>query len=137
MALAILAVVFGFHFSWVIVLLPFAILLLFAFSLGVSLLASVMTIYFRDVQYLMGVFLQLLYFATPIMYPVSMLPERYAFYLGLNPVYRLILIFQKILHEGVLPNASDWAVAALISFGTLFVGLLFLNNKDEDLVFRM
>lgn len=136
-ALAILAVVFGFHFSWVVLMLPFAIVLLFCFTLGISLLASVMTIYFRDVQYLMGVFLQLLYFATPIMYPVNMLPERYAFYLGLNPMYRLILIFQKILHAGVMPTSTDWLVASLISFGTLLVGLLFLNNKDEDLVFRM
>jgi len=136
-ALAILAVVFGFHFSWVVLLLPFAVFLLFTFSLGVTLLASVMTVYFRDVQYLMGVFLQLLYFATPIMYPVSMLPERYAFYLGLNPIYRLILIFQKLLYEGVLPSSSEWIVAVLISFGTLIAGLLLLNAKDEDIVFRM
>ncbi len=137
LALAILAAVFGYQFSWVIVALPLATLILFAFSLGVSLLVSVMTVYFRDVQYLMGVFLQLLYFATPIMYPVNLLPAKYAYYLGLNPIYRIIILFQKLLHEGVLPSPTDWWVATVVSAGTLLVGLLFLGSKDEDLVFRM
>lgn len=137
LALAILGAFFGYHYTWAILVLPFAILLLFAFTLGASLFCSVMTVYFRDVQYLLGVFMQLLYFATPIMYPVDMLPEKYAYYLGLNPVYRIIILFQKILHQGILPSSMDWAVATVVSLVTLISGVLLLSARDEDLVFRM
>src|SRR5262249_2524815 len=86
-ALSLLGAVLGFGFSSAVLMLPAAMTILFLFTLGITIIASVLTVYFRDFQYLLGVFLQLLYFATPIMYPVSVLPKGYQEILKLNPFY--------------------------------------------------
>ena len=57
---------------------PLVLALLFAFSLGLGLVLSIGNVYFRDVGYLVGVALQLLFYATPIIYTLDFVPETWA-----------------------------------------------------------
>jgi ABC-type polysaccharide/polyol phosphate export permease len=136
-ALSVIGFVVGFHFHATLVLLPLAVLLMFLFVLGIALLASVATVYFRDVQYLTGVFLNLLYFLTPVIYPLSALPEQYRVYLKLNPVAAEIVLFQKLIYFGQLPTAQEWMIATSISIVAFLGGLSVLMATEDELVFRM
>lgn len=110
----------GWHF---IALLPvLAVLVAFAIGLGVTL--GVLNVFFRDVGHFFGIFLQFWFWLTPIVYPVSILPERLQPYMKLNPMARLIDAFQVILVTAQWPNwYSLWPVVAmaialcLIGFG--------------------
>ena len=136
-ALGLLMAILGYPFRPTIALVPFAIVILFAFSLGISLLMSVLTVYFRDTQYLLGVFLQLMYFLTPIIYPITSFPERYRPYLQLNPFYPPLHLFQKLIYYGQIPSGPEWASAISLALTSLLAGLGILLTFDEDLVFRM
>lgn len=136
-ALSILGLVLGFHLKWTAVMIPLAVLCFSIFTLGCCFLVSVITVYFRDTAYLLGIFLQLLYFATPIIWPLNVFPEKYRHLVALNPLVIQLDLFQKLLCFGEIPSTLEWATAMGMSVVVLFSGLILLIVTEEDLVFRM
>ncbi|MBY0369317.1 ABC transporter permease [bacterium] len=135
--LSLLGVLLGFSMPASFAAVPAAIILFFFFTLGASILVGVGTVYFRDLQYLTSVGLQLLYFATPILYPLSAMPPKYQVWLKLNPLYSQIQLFHTLIYEGRFPIASEWLAASLAAGGLFGVGMAVLFLLEEDLVFRM
>lgn len=88
-------------------------------ALGFGLVFSVANVYFRDVQYFLTLALQALFYATPIVYPISLVPERYVSLYRLNPLVELVEAYRDVLYYGHFPQAGRvgylavWAVAAL------------------------
>lgn len=118
--------------------LPLALFLLTVFCVGAGTLISVLTVFFRDVQYLVTVFLQMLYFLTPIIYPIDMLPPHLRQIITMfNPVLWEIKLFQRILYEATFPTWEEWAIAAAISFGVFALGIITLTVADDEIVFRL
>ncbi|QOL32440.1 ABC transporter permease [Bifidobacterium eulemuris] len=76
----IVVIVFGFfshaHYTWRVLLVPLNLLQLYALALGIALLLGSLYVYFRDVSHIWEVVLQALFYATPIIYPVSFLFDR-------------------------------------------------------------
>ncbi len=136
-AFSLIGVVLGFPIHASVAALPLAILLLLFFSLGVAISCAVLTVYFRDFQYLLTVFLQLLYFATPILYPIERLPENYHRWMELNPLYGVLHLFQIILHEGRFPMVIEWGIGGAFAFLSLFFGLFLLDFVNDELIFRL
>jgi len=112
-------------------LLPLlAILVAFAIGLGITL--GVLNVFFRDVGQFFGIFLQFWFWLTPIVYPVSILPELLQPYMNLNPMARLINAFQVILVNGQWPNwYSLWPVAVLAILLCLLGFGLFRRHAGE------
>ena len=136
-ALSMIAVFFGFEVKATAIYLPMAILPLFLFTLGLGLMVAVFTIYFRDIVYLLAVFLQLLYFATPILYQPRMVPASYEVLFRFNPVYSQINLFQKLIYLGSFPTHWEWVWAWGIALFFFLGGILILTLFEEDLVFRL
>jgi ABC-2 type transport system permease protein len=136
-ALTLIGLFLHMPFHATVLLVPLATVLLFIFTFGFSMMVSVATVYFRDVIYLSTVFLQLLYFVTPVLYPEGALPSNYLFYLQLNPLYWQVGLFQSLVYFGELPSAFEWGMGILTAFGALGLGLAVLIGFEEDLVFRM
>jgi lipopolysaccharide transport system permease protein len=104
-------------------LIPVCLLtLLFAHVFG--LLLSVLYVFFRDVKHLIGIMMQIMFFATPVVYEASMVPERLRFILYLNPMAALIPAYRDILLKNVWP---DWNALAMATVITLFTGILAYN----------
>ena len=80
-----------------------AILVLFAIGLGISL--GVLNVFFRDVGQLFGIVIQFWFWLTPIVYPITILPEAVRTFMGYNPMATLIGAIQGILINGHWP---DW-----------------------------
>ncbi|MTK79499.1 hypothetical protein GMA77_13685 [Turicibacter sanguinis] len=79
-----------------ILLLPYS-LILTIFSLGFSWLLSAINVYLRDVQQLTGIIINLWFYFSPILYPVSQVPETVAFILKLNPIYHIVYGYRAII----------------------------------------
>jgi lipopolysaccharide transport system permease protein len=118
------AIVFGLFTAFLVVsgnfpgwaylaLLPIlAIQVTFAIGLGISL--GVLNVFFRDVGQFFGIFLQFWFWLTPIVYPVTILPERFQSLMSLNPMAPLIAAYQTILVSGHWPNWQTlWPIAML------------------------
>ncbi len=136
-ALSLVGLLLGFTFPVTVFWLPVAIVMAGIFALGCAIIAGVATVYFRDFQYLLAVFLQMLQFATPILYPISVMPEKYQWWLKLNPLYSQVHIFQLLVHDGTFPSAAEWSAGFGVAFAALFAGIAVLLLTEDELVFRL
>ncbi|MDO9168886.1 MAG: ABC transporter permease [Methylobacter sp.] len=112
-------------------LLPvFAILVAFAIGLGISL--GVLNVFFRDVGQFFGIVIQFWFWLTPIVYPVSILPEAVRSLMSYNPMAALIAACQDILVTGQWPNwQSLWPVTLLAIALCAFGMRLFSRHAGE------
>jgi lipopolysaccharide transport system permease protein len=101
--------------------LPVVILLQYVLILSLSLLVAGVHVQFRDTQYLLGVFLMLGFFLSPVLYDVSIVPERYRPFYMLNPMTHIIGAYRAVIIEGHLPALMPLAVVAACS--TVLLGL--------------
>jgi ABC-2 type transport system permease protein len=101
-------------------------LLLACFGLGLALMLSVANVYFRDTQHFVAIFMQLWFYATPIVYPTTIIfkehPSIEAAY-RLNPMERFVEAFRNLLYDNRWPTALNTLVLILVSFGVLGLGL--------------
>lgn len=91
--LLIVAILTGVEFQGSQLALPIAILLLFIQAFSVSLITSYLYVYFRDLKHIIAIVIQLWFYLTPIVYTSNMIPDRFKFFLLLNPTG---MIFQFI-----------------------------------------
>lgn len=136
-ALFLLLKPMGAKFSWALFSLPLVIALFFAFALGLGLLVATANTFFRDCGHLVTVFLQVWYFATPIIYEITDLPEAVRWRLWLNPAFPYIQMFQMVLREGQWPLWSTFSVAAGIAVVSLGIGYAAFKSQEDKLVFRL
>ena len=105
-------IIFGAHvFS-----LIYPIVMLLVFNLGVGMLLSALFVFFRDIEYLYGIFLLLLNYVSAIFYPITIVPKETRWMFYLNPVYVFIRYFRVVMIECKVPAIE---LHALILFDTL------------------
>lgn len=102
-----------------IVAYPLVLLLQVIFTLGVALFLSAITVSYRDIKYLTEVALMILFWMTPVVYHLPMVPESVRWLFELNPLTAYITAYHEMLYWGRWPSAqmlllgSLWAVLAL------------------------
>jgi ABC-type polysaccharide/polyol phosphate export permease len=137
-ALFLLVKPLGAQITWPLLLLPCVIALFAAFALGLGLIVATMNTFYRDCGHLVTVFLQAWYFATPIIYYASFIPESARWRLWLNPAYPFIKLFQDIItSHGQWPNPITIIAAAGIAAVSLGVGYAAFKCHEDKLVFRL
>jgi lipopolysaccharide transport system permease protein len=111
-------------------LTPLLIVLLFALALSVSMILAALNVKYRDVKYTLPFLVQLWLFATPVIYPASMIPDRYRLVVALNPLTGVVDAFRAAL---VPTKQVDWQLL-WISFAVtlaLFVVAVAYFKKTE------
>lgn len=112
------------------------------FVTGVALLLSVLNVYFRDVQHLIGILLQLWFYSTPIVYPLKVVPLRRELFgvdlpvralYDLNPMVRFVEAYRDLLYELRLPAASSVIYLVVVSVLTLGIGFVVFNRLEPKL----
>lgn len=123
------------------ILLPLFFILFFVFVLGVGLILSIFTVFFRDVQHMLPILIQALFYLTPILYNPDMLPDFLRPIQTYNPIYVFVRIFRSIVSGFSIVPSEDLAGLFLIATGlsmiTLFLGFLLLKTFDNRIVFRL
>jgi lipopolysaccharide transport system permease protein len=130
------AVLFGngisIHMS--IVALPAIIVIQFLLTLGLAYLLSTAHVLFRDVQYLLGVALLLLFFLSPIFYEASSIPPQYLTLYHLNPIVGLLDSYRAVLLHGEFPNPDTLFSMALASVILVGVGHFLFKRASHHFV---
>ena len=135
--LLVFLVVFRMPFSWYLFLIPFIILIHFLFSLGISLIFAVAYIKVRDVQHIVAIVFQALFFLTPIIYSVDVLPKSFRPLFLLNPVYYFVQIFRFPVYYSTLPSWKVISAALLLAIGAIVLGIYIFYKKEKYFVFHL
>ena len=125
-----LVFVYGLSPTWSLLMLLPLVLLTTALAVGVGLLISALPVRYRDVQHALPFILQIWMFASPIIYPQSVVPEKWRWVLTLNPLTGVIEGFRSAL----VGREFDWpalGLAAGISFALLILGALVFRRLER------
>jgi len=108
--------------------LPVSLLLLGIFTFGVSLGVTAISIFFGDVREMVAAGMPALMYLTPIIYPISIVPERFRWLIRLNPVVYIVEIVRDPIYYGIIPSPATLLVAAVLSLGSLAVGWMIFRH---------
>lgn len=127
----------NFNFTWAILLFPVIVLMMAALGLGTGMIVSAMTTKYRDLAFLVGFGIQLLMYATPVIFPLSVAIEKYPHYswiIEYNPISAMIETFRY----GFLGSGTFSWINILYSFGVtvifLITGIIIFNKVERDFV---
>jgi homopolymeric O-antigen transport system permease protein len=119
------------HLTWGIAMVPVLVLLATLLALGVGMWLSALNVKYRDIRYAIPFLMQLWMFASPIIYPVSMLPAKWQWVMMLNPLTGIIHNFRVALFGN---QAFDWrslGVSALITVGVLIYSAFSFRRMER------
>ncbi len=121
-----------------ILFLPVSMLLLAAFALGVGLLISTFAVYYPDVAEMYNIALVGWMYLTPVIYPISILPEAFRFWVvRLNPMYYLLEVYRAPVYYGRLPGLDILIPAVLIALIFLVTGWIVFTQKADEFSYRI
>jgi lipopolysaccharide transport system permease protein len=106
--------------GWSLLVLPIVIALQFFFMTGIAWLLSTLAVYLRDVRQVVGLLLTLWMFLTPIVYPASLVPDRFKWVLDINPMTAVVDAYRAALLDDRMPSPVPLIVFAAVAF-TVFV----------------
>jgi len=101
------------------------------FTLGLSLFVAAANLLYRDVQYLLNMILLLWMYATPVFYPVDLVPNNYRLIFQLNPMAVIINAYRQVILGGGEPKYSSIIIALVLSFIVLLLGLSYFKSREK------
>jgi lipopolysaccharide transport system permease protein len=127
---AVILVVYGIAPSWQIIYLPLLVLLTCVTVLGFSYLLAALTVSYRDFRFVIPFMVQAWMYASPVIYPVSMVPPQYQWLLGLNPMVGIIDAFRAAI------LGKDWnlpmlGLSILIGCGMFVFGMFYFRKVER------
>jgi len=141
--LILTVVLFGFMlgfrmpFRWPLLLAPALIVLHFLFSLGLSLITSVIYIKIKDIQHILGIAFQALFYITPILYSPEDLPPSFRPLFTFNPFYYFVQCFRFPIYYASLPPRNDFLILCALTAVVLAAGLALFYKKEKSFIFHM
>jgi lipopolysaccharide transport system permease protein len=131
--LVILTVAYGIRPTFAALWLPALLALAVFTALGVGLWLSALNALYRDVRYIVPFLVQFWMFASPVAYPASLVPLRWRWLYGLNPMTGVIEGFRwAITGQGRPPDLVLLASAGMV-FVMLFGGLIYFNKMESTI----
>lgn len=120
------------HPNIYLLLVPFLILLMGFLGLACGIIISSMTTKYRDLKFLVGFGVQLLMYATPIVYPLSIVPEKYKWIILANPVTSIVETF-KFAFLGI-GDFNIWHLGYSLIFTIIlfFIGLVVFHKVEKS-----
>ncbi|MGZ8811721.1 MAG: ABC transporter permease [Thermoanaerobaculia bacterium] len=108
--------------------LPISILLLGIFTFGASLGLTAVSVFFGDVREMVQAGLPALLYLTPIIYPISVVPERFRWVIKLNPLVYIMEVVRDPIYYGIVPSPATLLVATVVSIGSLAIGWMIFRH---------
>jgi len=122
---------FGVAPTWGVVALPLFLLLALLTTLAVGLWLSTLNVKYRDIRYTIPFLIQVWMYATPIAYPISLIPEKYRLLYSLNPMVGIVEGFRWALLGKESPDFRVMAVSASVVLALLFGGIVYFKKMEK------
>ncbi|MBK9332860.1 MAG: ABC transporter permease [Ignavibacteria bacterium] len=119
------------HPNIYILLTPYLLILMAGLGLGFGIIVSSLTTKYRDFSFLVGFGVQLLMYATPVIYPLSALPEKYKWIVLANPMTAIIDTFRYAFLGAGTFNPGNLIYSSVFMIVTLSIGILMFNRVEK------
>lgn len=114
--------------------LPLLLIYILLFSAGLGLALSALAVFFRDVCHLWGVVITAWTYATPLFYPVEILPEIMLSFEAINPMYHYVTYFRDIVLWNTLPSLQENLICFAMAIVTFAVGFLIFKKSQKKFI---
>ena len=118
--------------GWSLVLFPLIVFFELLFLTGLGFAFAALNVHYRDIQHILGNFITLWFFLSPVLYPPENVPEQLRFSLLLNPIAYFSQMYQAIFAEGAFPDLKISLIFFVVSVITFCIGNLIFNRYRED-----
>ena len=114
--------------------LPVIMLVEYILALGIALLSAALTVYFRDLEHILGIITMAWMYLTPIMYSIDMVPDNLKKLFNLNPMTPVILAYRDILYYTRVPHISTLVRAFVLGIMVLCLGSIVFSKLQKNFV---
>lgn len=126
--------------SWTHLLLPYDLICMVIFCIGIGLFLSALTVFFRDMFYIWGVVLTAWNYLTPIMYPESILvgskfQTMMTFIFHVNPLYYFVKYARTAVLDNAVPSLQLHVACLVCAIAMLIIGILFFRKKQDKFIY--
>lgn len=116
---------------WTVILFPIVLLPLVFAAMGLSWFLASLGVYLRDVSQITGILTTVLLYMSGVFYPISALPEKYQYWLELNPLAYIITEGRNSLVFGVVPDIKQWMTMMVISLFMAWLGFAWFQKTRK------
>ena len=122
----------GIGFSWYIVFLPLIILTQYILQQGIIFITSAINVYVRDAEYIIGFIINMLFYATPILYSLDVFKNNsLKIIMDINPLATIINCYHDVLFYQSMPHIKSLIAVLIISIVLLFIGLKVFKKLEK------
>ena len=117
--------------TWAILMIPPLVLLTIVAALGIGTLLSALNVAYRDFRYVIPFMVQIWMFATPVIYPVKLIPKNWQWLLSLNPMSGIVDAYRS----AILGKPFAWgnlAISVAVAFAAFFLGLMYFRRLERQ-----
>ena len=125
---------FSVDLSWRVIFFPFLFVWLAAIGTGTGIIISSLTTKYRDLRYLVTFALNLAMYVTPVVYPLSEIPERFRWIVFINPVCAPIELFRRWFFGAASVDLTTILVSLGITLTLLITGLILFNQNEQTFI---
>lgn len=118
-------------------LLPVAIVLVAAFTLGVGLLVSPLSVFFADVVELVSMLLAMLFYLTPVFYPLAIVPASIGWMVRANPLALMLELLRAPIYRGTAPAWTELALGGAVAALALAVGAAAFRRASDRIPYYL
>ena len=124
-------IIYGLGVTPYMLLYPFILLIQYILLLGISFILSSITVYFRDLEHIIGIILMVMFYATPIVYSLDTLPEPFVTIMQLNPMAHIIEGYRSIFYYQTMPNMNNLLILLALSIILLPIGYFIFKKLQK------
>lgn len=117
------------------ILLPYAFLCLFMFTLGMGFILSAISVFLRDMFYIYGIVIMMWTYLTPIMYDIKAISPALQTILKLNPLYHYINFVREIVLYGRIPQLFTWITCLGSAMVVLIIGIIVFRKTQNKFIY--
>lgn len=127
----IFLLVSGIGFSYYILFVPLIILTEYIFLLGIIFITSAIEVYIRDAEYIINFFINMLFYATPVLYSADLFPKKMSWIFKFNPMATIIESFRDVLFYKSMPPVKMLLIVLLMCIVLLLIGVKIFQKLER------
>lgn len=127
-------IIYGYYPNINYIWLPVIIIIQFIFTLALSFFVSALTVFFRDIEHMLNIFLSALLYLTPVLYPISMIPKEYVWLFNWNPMAILVTSYRQVFYYNESPNLISLLIIGIVSILLLILSQQYFMRMKEKFI---
>lgn len=122
---------YGIPFTWHLIFWPVLVIPVMVLALGLGMMLASLNVKYRDIKYTIPFGIQLLLFLTPIIYPISIVPEKYRVFISLNPLAGIIDTFRSIITHNKTIDFTSLGISFAVILVVFLIGLSVFHGTEK------